>query len=191
MRILLTLTTLLLTILTSSNGFACKNISLEYYLQMSSHELKKHHCTRNQLILEVANQQNNFDQVIFLGKKLRNNNIFDQNSLRSEAFALFSVKRYQDALTIFLQSKSALTICQIASSNCGRNETSNAIDHYEYYKYFCAAGINDKAAIELKLADIEFSKLCPLSGDGKTRCQMIRNGLLKMLGLTKELYCLK
>ncbi len=66
-------------------------------------------------------------------------------------------------------------------STCGRFEFSDALGHCEYYKYFQAAGVNDKANIELKLGDWVFEKQCPLLGIRPDYCQEVKARLFQMV----------
>lgn len=167
-------------VLNSLASFACKNPAYGYWLNLKDVELRKEGCVREQVQLEIFSFNNEKDKVIRLGNWLRKEGVLDANSLSLEADALFSVKRFKEALEVFLESKKALKICQMQST-CGRFEFSDAIEHYEYYKYFHAAELNDKANIELKLGDSAFKKQCHLQGIRADYCQEVKARLFQMV----------
>lgn len=166
--------------LNSLTSFACKSPDYSYWLNLKDAELRKEGCVREQVLLEIFSSKNEIEKVIKLGKRLRKKDILDSKSLSLEADALFSVKRFKEALKVFLDSKKALKVCQMQST-CGRFEFSDAIEHYEYYKYFHAVGFNDKANIELKLGDSAFKKQCHSQGIRADYCQEVKARLFQMV----------
>lgn len=169
--------------LDSSSAIACKSPDWNAWLNKKDKELRGYGCVHKQVQMKVYSNNNEYSEVIKIGKQLRDQGLLEKNTLALEANALFSAKRYREALNVYLQSKSAPSSCIIKSTCREGFRFKEATEHYILYKYFFAAGEKNKAITELNLGDSEFTKRCPLNGKHGDWCKEIRTRLLQRLEL--------
>ena len=171
-----------ISIITPALSFACKSPDYSYWLSLSDKELQQHGCVRDQLFMALYSFDGRTEKTVTLGKMLRRKGIFNIDSIKLEADALYKTKQYEEALKVYLLSQSADNKCE-AKSTCGKWEYSDAIEHYLLYKYYRAANHINSANIELKKGDIEFEKACRLESSHPEYCQNLKPNLFQMLGV--------
>jgi hypothetical protein len=143
-------------IFTASTCFACKEdpikYNFDYWLNQKDQEINQRGCVRDQIkFWKFAYQNRDNKKAIELGKTLRKRKILDKTILKLESYALFDVKRYDEALGAYLLSKEAQKKCRLFTITChvNQSEFDSVFDHYLLYKYYRAA--NRKIAADLQL----------------------------------------
>ncbi len=158
---------LILLVLDSATSLACKegpvDYDFEYWLKLNDKELQRTrtHCVHEQIKFRMFLYKGDTENVIKSGKKLRKEHVLDKIDLKSEASALYTAKRYDEALGVFLLSQDSdpLEECSLFMHLCRNWKDESIADHYLLYKYYRAANRNIAADIALKRANIEYEKV--------------------------------
>jgi hypothetical protein len=159
---------LLLGLLTlnSTTSLACKDGHVDYdfayWLKLNDAELQRTGCVREQIKFRMFSHNNDTKNVIKSGKKLRKKHILDNLDLQIEADALYTAKRYDEALGLFLlsQDQDRWGKCNLfRRSSCGIDwKLQSMVDRYLLYKYYRATNRNLAADKVLNETNVEYEK---------------------------------
>jgi hypothetical protein len=152
--------------LNSTTSLACKldivDYDFAYWLKLNNEELQRTGCVHEQIKFRMFHYNGDTENVIKSGKKLRKKHILDKIDLQSEANALYTAKRYDEALGVFLlsQDQDRSEKCRLfIMSSCGRDwKLQSMADRYLLYKYYRATNRNIAADNVLKATNVEYEK---------------------------------